>query len=83
MEKEEKKSTNQCGEETITIQPQKVEKLEADEYLLEKALKAHENAIERMRRKKLTTMRLRKARRHNEAVRRRKTERKNKREGRK
>lgn len=80
----EKKSTAQSGEnEEIVINPKKVDKLEADEYLLEKALKAQENAWEEMRRKHWAHVLMEKNRKRNKAVRRRKTERQNRRGGRK
>ena len=82
MDKENSVSISQSGESN-TYTPQKVEKLEADEYLIEKAIKAQENALERMRRQKLTAMRLHRAEEHNKTVRKRKAERKNRREGRK
>lgn len=76
--------TSQSGENSdLVISPQKVDKLEVDEYLLEKALRAQENALEAMRRKHLAHMLAERNRKHNEAVKRRKTERKNKQEGRK
>ena len=76
--------TNQSGENSdLVISPQKVDKLEADEYLLEKALKAQENALEAMRRKHLAHMLAERNRRHNEAVKRRKQERQNRKGGRK
>lgn len=45
--KEKKKSITKCGENDLVINPQKVEKLEADPYLLEKALKAQEASFQR------------------------------------
>jgi len=84
MEKEKNESISQSGENNeIVVTPQKVDKLEVDEYLLEKALRAQENALEAMRRKHLAHMLAERNRKHNEAVKRRKTERKNKQEGRK
>ena len=84
MASEKNTSTAQSGEnEEITINPQKVEKLEVDEYLLEKALKAQDNAWEEMRRKHWAHVLMEKNRKRNKAVRRRKTERQNRREGRK
>ena len=77
-------STAQSGEnEEIVVAPKKVEKLEADEYLLEKALKAQESAWEEMRRKHWAHVLMEKNRKHNKTVRRRKTERQNRKEGRK
>ena len=77
-------STAQSGEnEEIVIAPKKVEKLEADEYLLEKALKAQESAWEEMRRKHWAHVLMEKNRKHNKNVRRRKTERQNRKGGRK
>ena len=75
-------NTNQSGENDIVIQPGKVDKLEADDYLLEKALKAQDNALEEMRRKHFTTMMRKRAQGHNIIKRRRKMERKNRRNGR-
>ena len=45
--KESKKSITKCGENDLVINPQKVEKLEADPYLLEKALKVQEASFQR------------------------------------
>lgn len=67
----------------LVIQPGKVDKLEVDEYLMEKVLKAHENALEAMRRKHLAHMLAERNRKHNEAVKRRKQERQNRKGGRK
>ncbi len=76
--------TSQSGENSdLVISPQKVDKLEVDEYLLEKALRAQENALEAMRRKHLAHMLAERNRKHNEAVKRRKQERQNRKEGRK
>ena len=76
--------TSQSGENSdLVISPQKVDKLEVDEYLLEKALKAQENALEAMRRKHLAHMLAERNRKHNEAVKRRKQERQNRKGGRK
>ena len=84
MEKQKSESINQSGEnDEIVVTPQKVDKLEVDEYLMEKALRAHETAVEAMRRKRLAHMLMKRSRRHNEAVKRRKQERQNKQEGRK
>ena len=83
MEKEKSAPISEPGESDITITPEKVDKLEVDDYLIEKTLKAQENALEELRRKKITTARLRMQIRHNESVRRHKQERKNRREGRK
>lgn len=83
MEKEKNEPISQSGEnDEVVVTPQKVDKLEVDEYLMEKALRAHESAIEAMRRKRLAHMLMERNRRHNEAVKRRKQERKNKQEGR-
>lgn len=76
--------TSQSGEnEEVAYTPEKVEKLEVDEYLLEKALRAQENALEAMRRKHLAHMLAERNRKHNEAVKRRKQERQNRKGGRK
>lgn len=76
--------TNQSGEnEEVAYTPEKVEKLEADEYLLEKALKAQENAIERMRKQHLMRLAQERATRHNELRKTRKKERQNRKGGRK
>lgn len=83
MVNEKNTSTAQSGENEIKIKPEKVEKLEADEYLLEKALKAQESAWEEMRRKHWAHVLMEKNRKRNKAVRRRKTERQNRRGGRK
>lgn len=84
MVKEKSESINQSGEnEEVAYTPEKVEKLEADEYLLEKALRAQENAIEAMRRKHMAHMLAERNRKHNEAVKRRKQERQNRKGGRK
>lgn len=84
MVKEKSESINQSGaNEEVAYTPEKVEKLEADEYLLEKALRAQENAIERMRRKHMAHMLAERNRKHNEAVKRRKQERQNRKGGRK
>lgn len=76
-------NTNQSGENSITIQPKKMEKLEADEYLLEKVMKAQDNAIEEMRRKHFTTMLRKRAESHNTTKRHRKMERQNRKRGKK
>ena len=84
MEKEKNESISQSGENNdLVIQPGKVDKLEVDEYLMEKALRAQENAVEGMRRKHLAHMLAERNRKHNEAVKRRKQERQNKRKARK
>lgn len=84
MVNEKNAPISQSGKnDELVIQPGKVDKLEVDEYLMEKVLKAHENALEAMRRKHLAHMLAERNRKHNEAVKRRKTERKNKQEGRK
>lgn len=84
MVKEKDASTNQSGaNKEFAYTPEKVEKLEVDEYLLEKALKAQENALEAMRRKHLAHMLAERNRKHNEAVKRRKQERQNRKGGRK
>lgn len=84
MANEKNASTAQSGEnEDLVITPKKVENLEADEYLLEKALKAQQNAWEEMRRKHWAHVLMEKNRKRNKAVRRRKTERQNRRGGRK
>ena len=76
--------TSQSGENSdLVISPQKVDELEVDEYLLEKALRAQENALEAMRRKQLAHMLAERNRKHNEAVKRRKQERQNRKGGRK
>ncbi len=66
-------------EEEIKIQPQKVEKLEADPYLLEKTLQAQESAMERQRILFLKHRREAANRKHNLIKRRRKAERQNRR----
>ena len=54
MEKPKNEATSQSGENSdLVITPQKVDKLEVDEYLMGKALKAQESAVEAMRRKHL------------------------------
>lgn len=84
MEKEKNEPISQSGEnDEIVVTPQKVDKLEVDEYLMEKALRAHENAVEAMRRKQLAHILMERNRRHNEAVKRRKQERQNRKGGRK
>lgn len=83
MDKAEKKSTSQSGENEIKIKPEKVQNLEADEYLIEKALKAQENAWERMRREHWMRMAQERATKLNKIRRKRKTERQNRRGGRK
>lgn len=84
MDNEKNAPINQSGEnDDLVIQPGKVDKLEVDEYLLEKALRAQENAVEAMRRKHLAHMLAERNRKHNEAVKRRKQERQNRKGGRK
>lgn len=83
MDKAEKKSTSQSGENEIKIQPEKVENLEADEYLLEKAIKAQENAWERMRREHWMRMAQERATKLNKIRRKRKISRQNRKGGRK
>lgn len=70
-------------DEEIVVQPQKVENLEADEYLLAKAIKAQENAIERVKRVKIQQLQDARRREHNAIVKKRKQERQNKRKARK
>lgn len=82
MAEENKKSIVKSGENEISIQPQKVEKLEADEYLLEKAIKAQENAIEKMRRQHLMHLAQERNHQHNKIRRKRKITRQNRRGGR-
>lgn len=83
MEKPKSEPTSQSGENDLVITPQKVDKLEVDEYLVEKALKAQNNVLEAMRRKYLEHLLMEKNRKHNEAVKRRKQERQNRKGGRK
>lgn len=84
MDNEKNAPINQSGEnDDLVIQPGKVDKLEVDEYLMEKVLKAQENAVEAMRRKHLAHMLAERNRKHNEAVKRRKQERQNRKGGRK
>ena len=84
MDNEKNAPINQSGEnDELVIQPGKVDKLEVDEYLMEKVLKAQENAVEAMRRKHLAHMLAERNRKHNEAVKRRKQERQNRKGGRK
>lgn len=83
MDKAEKKSTSQSGENEIKIKPEKVENLEADEYLLEKAIKAQENAWERMRREHWMRMAQERATKLNKIRRKRKISRQNRKGGRK
>lgn len=83
MDKAKKKCTNQSGENSITIKPQPVENLEADEYLLEKALKAQENALQKVMRVKRLQAIQAKQRQHNKIVAKRKQERRNRKGGRK
>lgn len=84
MDNEKNAPISQSGEnDELVIQPGKVDKLEVDEYLMEKVLKAQENAVEAMRRKHLAHMLAERNRKHNEAVKRRKQERQNRKEGRK
>ena len=70
-------------DEEIVVQPQKVENLEADEYLLAKAIKAQENAIEKVKRVKIRQLQDARRREHNAIVKKRKQERQNKRKARK
>lgn len=70
-------------DEEIVVQPQKVENLEADEYLLAKAIKAQENAIEKVKRAKIKQLQDARRRKHNAIVKKRKQERQNKRKARK
>ena len=70
-------------DEEIVVQPQKVENLEADEYLLAKAIKAQENAIERVKRVKIQQLQDARRREHNAIVKKRKQERQNKKRARK
>lgn len=78
-----KKSTAQSGEnEETAYTPEKVEKLEADEYLLEKALKAQENAWERMRKQHLMRLAQERATKLNKIRRKRKISRQNRKGGR-
>lgn len=70
-------------DEEIVVQPQKVENLEADEYLLSKAIKAQENAIEKVKRAKIRQLQDARRREHNAIVKKRKQERQNKRKARK
>ena len=84
MVNEKNAPISQSGEnDELVIQPGKVDKLEVDEYLMEKVLKAQENALEAMRRKHLAHMLAERNRKHNEAVKRRKQERQNRKGGRK
>lgn len=84
MDNEKNAPISQSGEnDELVIQPGKVDKLEVDEYLMEKVLKAQENAVEAMRRKHLAHMLAERNRKHNEAVKRRKQERQNRKGGRK
>ena len=83
MDKAKNESTSQSGENEIKIQPEKVEKLEADEYLLEKAIKAQENAWERMRKEHWMRMAQERATKLNKIRRKRKISRQNRKEGRK
>lgn len=69
-------------DEEIVVQPQKVENLEADEYLLAKAIKAQENAIEKVKRVKIRQLQDARRREHNAIVKKRKQERQNKRKAR-
>lgn len=77
-----KKSTTECGENNIEIKPEKVEKLEADPYLLEKALKAQESAFERQRTLFWKHQLEEKNHKHNLIRRKRKAERQNRKGGR-
>ena len=83
MDKAKSESTSQSGENEIKIQPEKVEKLEADEYLLEKAIKAQENAWERMRKEHWMRMAQERATKLNKIRRKRKISRQNRKGGRK
>lgn len=82
MDKAKSESTSQSGENEIKIQPEKVEKLEADEYLLEKAIKAQENAWERMRKEHWMRMAQERATKLNKIRRKRKISRQNRKGGR-
>ena len=74
---------SQSGEnEETAYTPEKVEKLEADEYLLEKAIKAQDNAWERMRREHWMRMAQERATKLNKIRRKRKITRQNRRGGR-
>lgn len=78
-----KEPTSQSGEnEEVAYTPEKVENLEADEYLLEKAIKAQENAWERMRREHWMRMAQERATKLNKIRRKRKITRQNRRGGR-
>lgn len=81
-QREERQNMTKSNDD-ILITPQKVDKLEADEYLLEKAIKAQENALQKVMRVKRLQALHAKQRQHNEVVRRRKQERQNKRRARK
>ena len=83
MDKAKSESISQSGENEIKIQPEKVEKLEADEYLLEKAIKAQENAWERMRKEHWMRMAQERATKLNKIRRKRKISRQNRKGGRK
>ena len=82
MANEKNASIAQSGENEIKIKPEKVEKLEADEYLLEKALKAQENAWERMRKQHLMRLAQERATKLNKIRRKRKISRQNRKGGR-
>ena len=82
MANEKNASIAQSGENEIKIKPEKVENLEADEYLLEKAIKAQENAWERMRREHWMRMAQERATKLNKIRRKRKISRQNRKGGR-
>lgn len=81
--KEKKKSIIECGENSIEVKPQKVEKLEADPYLLEKALKVQEASFQRKLELEMKRRREEMNHKKNIIKRLRKQERQNKRKGRK
>ena len=81
--KEKKKSITKCGENDLVINPQKVEKLEADPYLLEKALKVQEASFQRKLELEMKRRREEMNHKKNIIKRLRKQERQNKRKGRK
>ena len=78
-----KKSTIECGENSIEVKPEKVEKLEADPYLLEKALKVQEASFQRKLELEMKHRREEMNHKKNIIKRLRKQERQNKRKGRK
>ena len=80
---QEEERQRRMTDEEIVVQPQKVENLEADEYLLAKAIKAQENAIEKVKRVKIRQLQDARRREHNAIVKKRKQERQNKRKARK